>query len=109
MNGEQLRRAKKLVRGLCANCDGGCCILLDETCPQLISFSLICKYFRDAVLPEDAELQTALLYRSSGKRCTLCGALFVPASNRAKYCPSCAAQEQRRKTRERVRRYRASM
>ena len=109
MDGEQIRRMKKLVRGLCANCDGGCCILLDETCPQLITSSLICKYFRAAVLPEDAELHTALLLRRSGKRCALCGTLFVPASNRAKYCPNCSAQEQRRKTRERVRRYRASM
>ena len=112
MSAEQARRVRKLIRALCANCDGSNCLLLDDgdtcVCPQLITSSLICKYFRASVLPEDRDLQTALLYRSDAKRCESCGALFVPASNRGKYCADCAAIEQRKKTRERVRRYRAS-
>ena len=113
MSASQARRVRKLVRVLCANCDGGNCLLLDDgescLCPQLIASSLICNYFRAAVLPEDTALHTALLVRRGRKHCALCGALFVPASNRAKYCPNCAAEEKRRKTRERVRRFRASM
>ena len=46
--------------------------------------------FRVAVLPLDGELAAALLYRGSRKRCAVCGAAFVPKSNRGKYCPDCA-------------------
>ena len=113
MSAQQARRVRKLIRTCCANYDGNSCLLLDDgetcPCPQLITSSLICKYFRAAVLPEDAELNTALLFRHKGKCCELCGTLFVPASNRAKYCHNCAEAEQRRKTRERVRRHRASV
>ena len=113
MSREQARRVRKLIRALCANCDGTNCLLLDDgetcPCPQLFTSSLICKYFRAAVLPEDQELQTALLYRRDAKRCESCGALFVPASNRGKYCPLCAVIEKRKRTRERVRRHRSSV
>ena len=113
MNPSQARRVRQMIRRLCANCDGENCLLLDDgdpcVCPQLITPSLICKYFRAAVLSEDQELQTALLHRCDAKRCESCGALFVPASNRGKYCPLCAVLEKRKKTRERVRRHRASV
>ena len=49
MNEDQFRRARKLIRRLCANYDGGNCLPLDGggpcPCPQLISPTLICKYF----------------------------------------------------------------
>ena len=45
-----------------------------------------------AVLPLDGELAAALLYRGSRKRCAVCGAAFVPKSNRGKYCPGCAGR-----------------
>ena len=45
-----------------------------------------------AVLPLDKELETALFHRLDAKRCAVCGALFTPSSNRAKYCPECAVQ-----------------
>ena len=44
-----------------------------------------------------------------GGNCVLCGGWYIPKSNRAKYCPECAKEEERRKTRERVRRHRAAM
>ena len=54
MDDSQFRRARKLIRRLCANCEGGNCLLLDDgdpcPCPQMISNTLICKYFRAAVL-----------------------------------------------------------
>ena len=45
------------MRRTCCNYDNGNCILLDDgdecVCPQLISYSLLCKWFRVAVLPAD--------------------------------------------------------
>ena len=68
-----------------------------------ISYSLMCRWFRVAVLPLDGELAAALLYRGSRKRCAVCGAAFVPKSNRGKCCPDCAAKVRRRKEAERQR------
>ena len=36
----QLRQVKRLIRGLCANYDNGCCLILDGVCPQCISYTL---------------------------------------------------------------------
>ena len=112
MNYQQYRTARRLIHS-CCNYDGGCCLLLDDgeecICPQSITYSLICKWFRAAVLPLDAALCDALLHRADTKKCVLCGGTYLPKSNRAKYCPDCANQERRRKTRNRVRRYRADM
>ena len=41
------------------------------------------------------ELETALFHRLNAKKCAVCGALFTPGSNRAKYCPECAARMKR--------------
>ena len=55
----QRRRCNRLIKKLCANYDDGNCLPLDEgdgcVCVQMISLSLICKYFRNAVLPADKE------------------------------------------------------
>lgn len=50
-----------------------------------------------------ASLCAALLYRDQMKPCIICGASFVPKSNRAKYCPDCAITTRRRKEAERQR------
>lgn len=53
----QRARCNRLIRRLCANYDGGNCLPLDDgegcVCVQMISYSLLCKYFRRAVLPTD--------------------------------------------------------
>ena len=53
----QRARCNRLIRRLCANYDGGNCLPLDDgegcVCVQMISYSLLCKYFRRAVLPAD--------------------------------------------------------
>ena len=58
----QYRAVRRLVHD-CCNYDGGNCLLLDDgeecVCPQSISYSLICRWFRAAVLP---------LYYHSGPR-----------------------------------------
>jgi len=98
MNYRQYRRARRLVHE-CCNYDNGNCLMLDNgeecVCVQSVSYSLLCRWFRAAVLPLDKELETALLHRQAGKRCVLCGALFLPGSNRVKYCPDCAKRERR--------------
>ena len=108
----QYRTVQRLGHSYC-NYDRGNCLLLDDgeecVCPQSISYSLICRWFRAAVLPLDESLCAALLYREDMKKCVLCGGRYIPKSNRAKYCPDCAEQDRRRKTRERVRRHRAGM
>lgn len=109
MNYAQYRRASKLVRE-CCNYDNGNCIALDDgeecVCVQSISYSLLCKWFRSAVLPLDKGLETALLFREHLKRCAICGQPFIPASNRAKYCKACATIVHRRQKAENERRRR---
>ena len=94
----------------CCNYDEGNYLLLDDgepcVCVQSISYSLMCRWFRVAVLPLDGELAAALLYRGSRKRCAVCGAAFVPKSNRGKYCPGCAGCMKKRKAAERKRKQR---
>ena len=110
----QFRRAKKLVRSLCANNDYGNCLLLDNgfdtcVCPQLISYSLICKYFRAAVLPADRELHAEIMGTDHRKRCGECLQPFVPKHKNTLYCKSCAAKRTRQKKREWVRKYRGRL
>ena len=107
----QCRRANTLVRRECCNYDGGNCILLDDgetcVCPQTISYSLLCKWFRAAVLPLDRELTAELFTPEDKRRCEVCGVSFASASNNVKYCPDCRkwitrkqAVERKRKQRE---------
>lgn len=109
MDYRQYRRARRLVQE-CCNYDNGQCIALDEgdgcVCVQSISHSLLCRWFRAAVLPLDKELETELLYRAESKKCAVCGSLFLPGSNRAKYCPECAVRMKRKHAAERKRKQR---
>ena len=99
MTYSQYRRARKLVHQ-CCNYESGNCLALDDgeecICVQSISYSLLCNWFRAAVLPLDDPLATALLYRKEHKQCAVCGHPFLPGSNRAKYCKSCATIVHRR-------------
>ena len=106
MNYQQYRAARRLIHS-CCNYDCGNCLLLDNgeecVCPQGITYSLICKWFRAAVLPLDTGLYAALLHRAEMKKCVLCGGSYLPKSNRAKYCPGCAVTARRKKEAERQR------
>ena len=70
--------------------------LRGRVCVQSISCSLLCRWFRVAVLPLDESLEAALLRQKEQKRCTVCGQPFLPGSNRAKYCKICAINIHRR-------------
>ena len=107
----QSRKVNALVRRECCNCDSGHCILLDDgdecVCPQLISYSLLCKWFRIAVLPADKLLSAELLQAEDKRRCSVCGAAFASTSNSVKYCPDCRKRITRRQAAERMRKRRA--
>ena len=94
MNYQQFRRARWLIRKECCNYDNGECFLLDKgescVCVQSISYTLLCKWFRSAVLPLDKQL-----YSKDMKPCAVCGKPFLPGSNRAKYCTDCANRVER--------------
>ena len=71
----QKRRASGLIRRECCNCEDGNCLALDDgdtcACPQMISFSVCCKWFRWAVLPLDRTLEAEILPGQGLE--TLCG------------------------------------
>ena len=112
MTPEQTSKVKKVIRKQCCNYDDGNCIRLDGIepcpCPQLITRSLICKWFRTAVLPGEPELEQEIMKHGERKHCVECGAVYYSASNRSKYCSSCAAKIKKRQQAEYARRKRAA-
>ena len=103
---EQRKQAKALIRESCCNYDSGNCILLNNLCAQMISGTLCCRWFRWAVLPQDAILENRLTGGAETKRCAVCGKIFIPNSNRAMYCADCARTVRRRQKTESERRRR---
>ena len=103
---KQYRAVKKMTRAACANNDCGNCLLLDDgetcVCVQAISYSLLCRYFREAVLPADRRLYAEITRAKEieMKHCAVCKSQFAAADNRAKYCPACAAKIRRRQKAE---------
>ena len=102
MTPKQRQAAVKLIRKICCNYDDGNCILLDDgetcVCPQSISYSVNCKFFR-RVLLEDKEglsLKAEIFHDDTTKRCAICGRAFQSKSNNAKYCGDCAKEVQRK-------------
>ena len=102
---EQMPGVRRLVRQ-CCNYDGGACIALDDgagcVCVQSLSYSPLCRWFRNAVLPLDPVLEASLLGGTT-KRCASCGEEFAPVSNRAQYCPACSAVRRKAKEAKRQR------
>ena len=56
MDAKQRREALRLIKGLCSYYDNGNCLYLDRgeevTCPQSISYSVCCKFFRHVLLKD---------------------------------------------------------
>ena len=113
MTPAQRKQAVSLIRRECCCFEDGNCVVLDDgdtcTCPQTISFSVCCKWFRWAVLPLDGTLEAGIFRDKDLKRCVVCGGVFVPKSNRAKYCPGCAARVHRRQKTESERKRRSAV
>lgn len=110
MTERQRYRANALIKKLCANYDDGNCLLLDEgegcVCVQSISYSLLCRYFRNAVLPADPALE-AEIFGTHPDRCVSCGAPIIKRGNRKKYCEKCAGIAYKRQQAEYARKKRA--
>ena len=81
MDYRQYRRARKLVHE-CCNYIAGNCIALDDgeecICVQSISYSLLCRWFRAAVLPQDKVLETALFHRLNARNAPYAGRCLPP-------------------------------
>ena len=82
MSYPQYRKARRLTHECCNYCNGNC-LLLDDgeecVCVQSISYSLLCRWFKVAVLPLDAALCAEITKgRGEIKRCAVCGAAFTP-------------------------------
>ena len=109
MSYPQYRKARRLTHECCNYCNGNC-LLLDDgeecVCVQSISYSLLCRYFRNAVLPAEKELY-ADIFKQRTYHCAECGAAFVPNSNRQKYCLSCSKKVHRRQKNESARKRKA--
>lgn len=77
---KQRQRANALIKRLCANYDNGNCLALDDgepcACVQSISYSLLCKYFRKAVLPAEPLLEVDIL-GTRFEKCVSCGAPII--------------------------------
>ena len=113
MTPAQRKQANALIRRECCCYEDGNCMFLDDgdtcTCPQTVSFSVCCKWFRWSVLPQIGTLEAEIFRDKELKRCTVCGRVFVPKSNRAKYCPDCAARVHRRQKTESERKRRSTV
>lgn len=109
---EEKAAIRKLVTRLCANYDreygclplGGPCYMMDKCWT-----GAYCRYFREAVLPNDPVLEAALT--SGGvtpdtKACPVCGGTFLP-DGRTRYCSAaCAHAARLKKQRGYMRKYR---
>ncbi|HHX36740.1 MAG TPA: conjugal transfer protein [Clostridiaceae bacterium] len=102
MTPRQRQQANTLIRRVCSYYDDGNCLYLDRgeevVCPQSISYSVCCKFFRHIVL-EDKEsktLKASLFQKDVLRRCAVCGKVFSSTSNNAKYCDSCKGGVQRK-------------
>lgn len=102
MTPRQRSQGNFLIRGECSYYDDGNCLYLDRgeevVCPQSISYSVCCKFFRHIVLEgkEGKTLKAALFQKDALRRCAVCNKAFSSTSNNAKYCDNCKGDVQRR-------------
>ena len=97
---------RRLVTDLCANHDNQdrLCLPLDCPCYMLQKWwtGSFCRYFREAVLPVDPALESAL----KQKTCPVCGKAYLPTTSQAYCSDSCRTFARRKSERERKRRIR---
>ncbi len=104
----QLRSVRGLAKR-CCNFSGGDCLLLDGVCPQFISRSLLCRWFRRTVLPQQPKLEQSILSPKKLRRCEVCGTGILARSGRTKYCPACAKDVHRQQKAKSARKRRSGV
>lgn len=104
---------RRLVTELCANYDNPdkFCLPLDCPCYMLNKWwtSALCRYFREAVLPTDPALESAITGEDTSlkqKICPVCGKSYLPTTSQAYCSDSCRTFARRKSERERKRRER---
>ena len=107
---EERAAIRKLVTSLCVNYDYEFgCLPLDGPCFMIGKWwtGAFCRYFREAVLPNDPALEAALTGGAADMRpCAVCGQPF-PRNGRRAYCSApCAGKAQRKQQREHMRKKR---
>ena len=109
---EEKTAIRKVVTRLCANYDREYgCLPLDGPCYMMNKCwsGAYCRYFREAVLPNDPVLEAALTSGGATpdtKICPVCGRAFLP-DGRTRYCSvACAHAARLKKQRGYMRKYR---
>ena len=104
---------RRQVTELCANYDSQdkLCRPLDCPCYMLHKWwtGSFCRYFREAVLPMDPALESAVTGEDTSlkqKTCPVCGRAYLPTTSQAYCSDSCRAFARRKSERERKRRNR---
>ena len=109
---EEKTAIRKLVTKLCANYDRDVgCLPLDCPCYMLEKCwtGALCRYFREAVLPVDPALESAITGEDTSlkqKTCPVCGKAYLPITSQAYCSDSCRAFARRKSERERKHRIR---
>ena len=111
---EERAAIRSLVVSLCANYDSNYgCLPLECSCYMLGKWwtGSYCRYFENAVLPNDLKLMASLLGSAAPviktRTCSVCGKSF-PASGKGTYCSAaCKREGNRRKSRVRMQKKRA--
>ena len=84
-------------------------LLLDCVCPQYISRSLLCRWFRRTVLPQQPKLEQAIFSPKKLRRCAVCGVSILARSGKTKYCPACAQEVHRQQKAKSARKRRSGV
>jgi len=111
MTPRQRQAAVKLISNICSNYDNGNCAPFDDVCPQSITYSINCKFFRWVLLndKDGLKLKAELFRDDSMKKCSVCGRIFQSKSNNAKYCGDCSVGVQRKQKASHARKRRSNV
>lgn len=104
MTTQQRNQAVKLIRRECCNCVGDECVIIEKEdrtykCPQMLSYSVCCKWFRWAVLPLDSSLEKGVFGYSSVKmkKCNRCGRMLPSDLFNGRRCNYCEQELRERR------------
>ena len=95
MTTEQHKAAAMLIKKLCSLESYGNCLWLsiyeDIPCPQLLTPSVCCRFFRHVLLKDKSAvgLEAEVFKTSRLRYCLQCGKAYSANSNNSKYCPLC--------------------